>query len=294
MKYTRILGVAAALLVSSAVASQAATPAPPAAPTAPPATTAGAPAASAPVTNPAVAGTSAQATAPSVQPATVQPAADPAAAPVTALADDKPATWGDPKAGQTKAGTCAACHGADGNSADAQYPRLAGQHERYIARQLHLFKTGERENPIMAPMAASLSAQDMRDIGAYFATQKGAAGVADESPVPAGGPHAGEKFWQVGERVFRAGNAKAGVPACLACHGPVGRGNPGPAYPNVGGQHAAYTTARMNYFRAGSDKAKATSPAMVDIAARLTDEEIQGLATYVEGLHHVAVAKKAE
>src|SRR4249919_744514 len=247
MKYTRILGVAAALLVSSAVASQAATPAPPAAPTAPPATTAGAPAASAPVTNPAVAGTSAQATAPSVQPATVQPA-DPAAAPVTALADEKPATWGDPKAGQTKAGTCAACHGADGNSADAQYPRLAGQHERYIARQLHLFKTGERESPIMAPMAASLSAQDMRDIGAYFATQKGAAGVADESPVPAGGPHAGEKFWQVGERVFRAGNAKA----------------------------------------------KATSPAMVDIAARLTDEEIQGLATYVEGLHHVAVAKKAE
>jgi cytochrome c553 len=288
MKYTRILGVAAALLVTSAVASQAATPTPPAA------TTAGAPAASASVTTPTVAGTSAQATAPSVQPATVQPVAEGVAAPVTALADDKPATWGDAKAGQTKAGTCAACHGADGNSADGQYPKLAGQHERYIARQLQLFKTGERESPIMAPMAATLSAQDMRDIGAYFATQKGAAGVADESPVPAGGVHAGEKYWQVGEKVFRAGNAKAGVPACLACHGPVGRGNPGPAYPNVGGQHAAYTTARMNYFRAGSDKAKATSPAMVEIAKRLTDEEIQGLATYVEGLHHAAVAKKAE
>jgi len=301
MKYTRILGVAAALLVASAVASQvAATASPPppsskpVAPTAPAATSAGAPAASASVTNPTVAGTSAQSTAPSVQAATVQPAADPAAAPVAALADDKPATWGDAKAGQTKAGTCAACHGADGNSADAQYPRLAGQHERYIARQLHLFKTGERENPIMAPMAAALSAQDMRDIGAYFATQKGAAGVADESPVPAGGPHAGEKSWQVGERVFRAGNAKAGVPACLACHGPTGRGNPGPAYPNVGGQHAAYTSARMNYFRAGSDKAKATSPAMVEIAKRLTDEEIQGLATYVEGLHQATVVSKAE
>ena len=145
-----------------------------------------------------------------------------------------------------------------------------------------------------AVMAAALSAQDMRDIGAYFATQKGASGVADESPVPAGSAHAGEKYWQVGEKVFRAGNAKAGVPACLACHGPVGRGNPGPAYPNVGGQHAAYTTARMNYFRAGSDKAKASSPAMVDIAKRLTDEEIQGLSTYVEGLHHAAPAKKAE
>jgi cytochrome c553 len=279
MKYTRILGVAAALLVTSAVASQAATPAANAA-AVPASVATAAPAPVASVAPPAA--------------ATVQAAPDPAAAPVVALADDKPATWGDPKAGQTKAGTCAACHGADGNAADAQYPKLAGQHERYIARQLQLFKTGERENAIMAPMAAALSAQDMRDIGAYFATQKGAAGVADESPVPAGGKHAGEKYWQVGERVFRAGNAKAGVPACLACHGPVGRGNPGPAYPSVGGQHAAYTTARMNYFRAGSDKAKASSPAMVEIAARLTDEEIQGLATYVEGLHQAAVASKAE
>jgi cytochrome c553 len=223
-----------------------------------------------------------------------QPAAAAPAAPTpAAAADDKTATWGDPKAGQAKAGTCAACHGADGNSADAQYPRLAGQHERYIAKQLHLFKTGERENPIMGPMAATLSAQDMRDIGAYFATQRGAAGVADESPVGEG-PNAGKKFWQVGEQLFRAGNAKAGVPACLACHGPVGRGNPGPAYPSVGGQHGAYTTARLNYYRTGSDKAKAAAPAMVDIAKRLSDEEIQGLATYIEGLHHAEVAKKAE
>ena len=145
----------------------------------------------------------------------------------------------------------------------------------------------------MQPVAAALSAQDMRDIGAYFATQHGQAGVADESPVAAG-PNAGKKFWEVGEKVFRAGNAKSGVPACLACHGPVGRGNPGPAYPSVGGQHGAYTTARLNYYRAGSDKATAAAPAMVDIAKRLTDEEVQGLATYIEGLHPAAVAKKAE
>jgi cytochrome c553 len=222
-----------------------------------------------------------------------QPAAADVAVAAPAAADDKTATWGDPKAGQTKAGTCAACHGADGNSADAQYPRLAGQHERYIAKQLHLFKTGERENPIMGPMAATLSAQDMRDIGAYFATQKGQAGVADESPVAAG-PNAGKKYWEVGEKLFRAGNPKAGVPACLACHGPTGRGNPGPAYPSVGGQHGAYTSARLKFYREGSDKAKAAAPAMVEISKRLSDEEIQGLATYIEGLHHAGVAKKAE
>ena len=117
--------------------------------------------------------------------------------------------------------------------------------------------------------------------------------MADETPVAAG-PNAGKKFWEVGEKLYRAGDAKAGVPACLACHGPTGRGNPGPAYPSIGGQHGAYTTARLNYYRTGSDKAKAAAPAMVDIAKRLTDEDIQGLATYIEGLHHATVAKKAE
>ena len=276
MKYTRILGVAATLLVTSAVV--AATQPPPAA---------GAPAQPASVAAAAPASVAAPAG------ATVQPLAADAAAPVAALADDKPATWGDAKAGQAKAGTCAACHGADGNSADAQYPKLAGQHERVIWKQLKAFKSGERENAIMQPMAAALSEQDMRDLGAYFASQKGTAGVADEAPV-ASGPNAGKKYWEVGERLWRACNPKAGVPACLACHGPVGRGNPGPAYPSVGGQHAGYTAARLNYFRAGSDKAKLTSGIMVDISKRLSDEEIQALATYAEGLHAAAVAKQAD
>lgn len=272
MKYTRILGVAAALLVTSAVASQAMPP-PVAAP----------PASVAPAAPASVDGPSA---------ATVVAAPDAAAAPVTALAPETPATWGDAEAGQAKAGVCAACHGADGNSADPLYPKLAGQQERFIARQLHFFKAGERENAIMQPMAAALSSQDMRDLGAYYAAQKPASGVADESPIAAG-PNAGLKFWQLGERVYRAGNAKAGVPACLACHGPVGRGNPGPAWPSITGQHAAYTTARLNYFRAGGDKARLTSPMMVDIAMRLSEEEIQGLATYIEGLHPAAAARKA-
>jgi cytochrome c553 len=279
MKYSRILGVAAVLLATSALAKQATTPA------AAPAT---------PVTAPAAAMPAPAAS--SIQPAaaSVQPVAPAAAAPVTALADEKPAHWGDPKAGQAKAGVCGACHGSDGNSTNAQYPKLAGQHERVILKQLKAFKSGDRENALMQPMAATLSEQDMRDIGAYFAMQKASTGVADDSLVAAGKTHAGEKYWQVGERLWRAGNTKAGIPACMACHGPVGRGNPGAAFPALVGQHAAYSSARLDYFRAGGDKAKVTSAIMVDIAKRLSDEEIQALATYAEGLHPTAVAKKAD
>ena len=113
------------------------------------------------------------------------PAADPGAvatAPVV-IAETVPAKAGDPKAGQTKAGACAACHGLDGNSADPANPKLAGQHEQYIWRQLKLFKSGERENAIMLGMAVVLAEQDMRDIGAYFASQKIIAGVADEAVI---------------------------------------------------------------------------------------------------------------
>ena len=252
MKFLRILGVAAAMLITTAVARQ--------------------------VT-------------------TVQPAPEPAPAPVVALADNKPATSGDAKAGQTKAGACAACHGLDGNSSDAQYPKLAGQHERFIWRQLKLYKSGERENPIMQAMAASLSEQDMRDIGAYFATQKVLPGVADDTLI-ATGPHAGKKFYQVGERIFRAGNASAGVPACLACHGPSGRGNPGPSYPSLDGQHFTYTVARLQFFRSGGvwGKDANANTVMSAIARNLSDEEIQGLATYVDGLHNASAtsAVKAE
>lgn len=244
MKFLRILGVSAALLVTTAVAQQA---------------------------------------------ATVTPVPEAAPAPAVALPDNKPATWGDAKAGQAKAGTCAACHGLDGNSADAQYPKLAGQHERYIWRQLKLLKSGERENPIMMGMAGALTEQDMRDIGAYFATQKVIAGVADDTAI-ASGPHQGKKFYQVGERIFRGGKTDAGVPACLACHGPSGRGNPGPAYPSLGGQHASYTTAKLTAFRDGMvwGKDANANTVMSSVARNLSDEEIQALATYIEGLHDAA------
>ena len=251
MKFTRILGVAAALAAATAVAQEA---------------------------------------------ATVTPAPEQAPAPAVVLeADNTPATWGDATAGAAKAAACAACHGLDGNSSDPQYPKLAGQHERYIARQLALYKSGERENAIMLGFAATLNAQDMRDIGAYFASQKVVPGVADDSLV-AEGPNQGRKFYEIGEKLYRAGKSDGSVPACQACHGPTGTGNPGPSWPSLGGQHAGYTATQLTAFRDGEvwGKDANANAIMASVAAQLSDEEIQGLATYIEGLHNIADAPSAE
>ena len=264
MSFPRILGVAA-LFVAAVAFAQAPTPPP-----------------------------SSQSTAPAgeMKPgaATATPLASNPPAPTVSLADaHAQAKPGDAKAGATKAGACGACHSVDGNSTDAQYPKLAAQQERYIARQLALFKTGERENPIMMPMATSLTPQDMRDIGAYFASQKVLPGVADDTVIK-DGPNAGKKFYMVGQQLYRGGDAARGIPACGACHGPTGAGNPGPAFPNVGGQHAKYVADRLTAFRGGLvwGKKEYENKVMSQVAKNLTDEEIQALATYVEGLHPAA------
>ena len=255
MKFTRILGVAAALAAAVAVAQE-----------------------------------------PATEPAVVSAAPEAVPAPVEALeVDGATAHRGDAQAGAGKAAVCAACHGLDGNSADPQYPKLAGQHERYIARQLTLYKGMERDNAIMLGFAATLSAQDMRDIGAYFASQKVVPGVADDSVI-AEGPYAGQKFYQVGERLFRFGKADGSVPACAACHGPSGAGNPGPAWPALAGQHAGYTANALTAFRNGTvwGKGNNANAIMSGVAGNLTDEEIQALATYIEGLHNAADAPSEE
>ena len=199
------------------------------------------------------------------------------------------ATWGDAKAGQTKAGTCAACHGLDGNGLQQNAPRIAGMPERYIAQQLAHFKQGERTSglaALMAPFAANLSAQDMRDLGAWYASQIAGAGVADDSAI-ASGPNQGLKFYQVGERLYRGGDASRAIPACLACHGPSGSGNPGPAYPSVRGQDAAYVVRRLQEYRVGTSTVRdaAHFKLMARVAKLLTDEEIQSLGSYMQGLH---------
>src|SRR5690606_3213065 len=198
-------------------------------------------------------------------------------------------TWGDAKAGATKAAACAACHGVDGNPSDPQYPRLAGMPERYIAEQLALFKANQRTSgmaAVMIPFATMLSPQDMRDVGAYFAQQSAGAGIADDTVI-AGGPYDGMKFYQVGEQLYRGGDFARGIPACMACHGPTGAGNPGPAYPSIGGQNSDYAARRLEEYRAGTGPL-ADHPhfrIMAEVASGLTDQEIQALASYLQGLH---------
>lgn len=200
---------------------------------------------------------------------------------VPAFAQD--AAPGDPAAGQAKAAVCGACHGVDGNSADPQYPKLAGQHEQYIAQQLALFKGNQRANAIMLGFSIGLSPQDMRDIGAWYASQKPSIGVASEEKIPG----LEETFRQRGERLWRGGDATRGVPACMACHGPAGAGNPGSAYPALAGQHANYTKAKLQAFRGGEVWGQdANGAVMAAIAKNLDDNDIEALASYIEGLHH--------
>ncbi|MEO8458997.1 MAG: c-type cytochrome [Dokdonella sp.] len=181
---------------------------------------------------------------------------------------------GDAAAGAAKSAACAACHGMDGNSSDKQYPKLAGQNEAYIVRQLELFKSGKRASAIMMGFAPTLSTQDMHDIGAYFATKQALPGVADEPLV------------KRGEALYRGGDASAGVPACMACHGPDGRGMAGTGYPQLAGQWTDYVAAKLKDWKAGTTWGDDThAKIMPDIVARLSAQDIDALASYVEGLH---------
>jgi cytochrome c553 len=183
---------------------------------------------------------------------------------------------GDAAAGQAKSAVCAACHGADGNSMVPNWPKLAGQHEQYLVRQISLIQSGARMVPEMMAIVPGLSAQDIADLAAYFAAQTKSGGVADESKV------------ELGERIFRAGNAESGVPACMACHGPAGEGNPLAGYPALAGQQAVYTANILNRFRAGENwgEEDAASQVMNGVAAELTDDEIDAVASYIQGLYH--------
>ena len=218
--------------------------------------------------------------------------AAPAAAAATTAAT---ATWGDPKAGATKAAACAACHGLDGNPIDPAFPRLAGMPELYVAHQIELFKTNVRNEPEaaqMKPFADALSAQDARDIGAHYATQVAGAGVADATLI-ATGPNAGKRVYEVGQKLFWQGDKDREIGACFACHGPAGGGNAGPSFPHIGGQQAAYVKRRLEYFRGGvsNDPNKHLYGMMHDVAKNLTDEEIVGLSAYLQGLHDRSLDK---
>jgi cytochrome c553 len=182
---------------------------------------------------------------------------------------------GDAAAGKDKSAVCASCHGADGNSTMAIWPKLAGQHAAYIERQLALIKSGARPVPEMAGIAAGLSAQDMADLGAYYASLEISPGVADPALV------------ELGERLYRAGNEKREVPACMACHGPAGEGNPLAGYPALAGQHASYTAKILARYESGETwgEGDEASTIMTQVADSLLNEEIEALASYIQGLY---------
>ena len=180
---------------------------------------------------------------------------------------------GNAQNGEALSVPCSACHGTDGNSLSDAFPKLAGQHESYLLKQLQEMKAGDRANPTMIGQLDNLSEQDLEDLAAYFASQAPSIGTANPDLVAAG------------EKVYRAGNLETGVVACTACHSPTGRGN-GPAkFPALGGQHAAYIVTQLKAFRAGERTNDGESQMMRTITFRMNDKEIEAVASYISGLH---------
>lgn len=178
---------------------------------------------------------------------------------------------GDVNAGKEKSATCAACHGPDGNSTNPEWPKLAEQHAGYIVKQLQDYKSAERVNATMNPMAAPLSEQDMKDLAVYFASQQITPGEADPELV------------ELGESIYRGGDLASGVSACMACHGATGAGNPAANFPALASQHATYTEMQLRAFRSG-DRANDAGQMMRNIASKMTDQQIKAVASYIQGL----------
>lgn len=179
---------------------------------------------------------------------------------------------GDAAAGKQKATACAACHGADGNSVNPEWPKLAGQSEAYLLKQLKDFKEQKRVNPLMSGPVAVLSDQDMVDLAAYFATQTGSPGSTDAAQL------------ELGELIYRGGNLETGVAACTGCHSPTGAGNSAAAFPRLSGQHSKYISTQLRSFRdnlRGNDQASM----MRSVAKKMTIEEIEAVSQYIAGLH---------
>ena len=180
---------------------------------------------------------------------------------------------GDPVTGEAKAAICVSCHGPDGNSTNPEWPKLAGQHADYLAKQIHDLKAGAtRSNALMAPMIAGLSEQDVEDVAAFYATRSSTGGFASE------------ELHALGERIYRGGNMESGVPACIACHGPRGTGNGPAGFPRLAGQHAAYTVKQLEDWRTGV-RANDPNGMMADAVRYLTPREAQAVSEYVAGLH---------
>ncbi|MBM7062555.1 cytochrome c4 [Pseudomonas sp. UL073] len=189
---------------------------------------------------------------------------------------------GDAEAGKNKAAVCGACHGPDGNSVAPNFPKLAGQGERYLLKQLKDIKAGTapdakpeqgRKVLEMTGILANFNDQDLADLAAYFASQKMGVGAADPALV------------KRGEALFRGGNLADGTPACTGCHSPNGAGNAAAGFPHLGGQHAQYVTKQLTDFREGNRTNDGDSMVMRTIAAKLSNKDIAAVSSYIQGLH---------
>jgi cytochrome c553 len=180
---------------------------------------------------------------------------------------------GDATAGQAKAAVCGACHGPDGNSMAPNFPKLAGQGERYLNKQLHDIKSGKRTVLEMTGLLTNLSDQDLADLAAYFSSQKGSVGAADPKVVAHG------------EELFRGGKLDQGMPSCTGCHSPNGAGNAAAAFPHLGGQYAQYIAKQLTDFREGNRTNDGDTKIMQSIAAKLSNKDIEAVSSYIQGLH---------
>jgi len=201
---------------------------------------------------------------------------------------------GDVAAGQSKSGSCVACHGQTGNSSVPSFPKIAGQNERYLLKQLKNIQCGEltaeaqkaskcMARPIaqMTGLLANYDDQDLADIAAYFAAQEPAGGQANSD----------KELLAKGAEIYSAGIRSKGVAACAACHSPTGKGNAPAGFPRLSGQHSDYTVAQLKAFRAGADGDHngrvndGESKMMRDNAYLMSDNEIDAVANYIQGLY---------
>lgn len=180
---------------------------------------------------------------------------------------------GDAAAGESKAAVCGSCHGVDGNSSVAANPKLAGQSTRYLIKQMHDIKSGAREVMMMTGILNNVSDQDMADIAAYYSSQEPSFGAAEAELV------------ELGESIYRTGISSLNVAACSACHSPTASGNPQAGFPALSGQHTEYTVKQLKDFRSGARVNDGSTMPMRIVTERLTDKEIEALASYISGLH---------
>lgn len=192
---------------------------------------------------------------------------------VTGAANAAEPIKGDAAAGQAKTAVCGACHNPDGNSLAPNFPKLAGQGEKYLEKQLHDIKSGKRTVLEMTGMLANFNDQDMADIAAYFASQKGSVGAADP------------KLVERGRALYNGGDIEKGLPACTGCHSPNGAGLALAGFPHLGGQHSQYVTKQLTDFREGNRTNDGDATTMRTIASKLSNKDIEALSSYIQGLH---------